>query len=65
MADRADDAQRWMISELFRAFGIDTPNRMHGAARRILKLDYLTDLRSLTRRDADELISELRRAATP
>jgi len=31
-------------------------------AARILKLDYLPDLRELTRADAAELIAELRRA---
>jgi FMN-dependent NADH-azoreductase len=63
MSDLATDDQRWYISELFGHFGITDPRQIRADAARILKLDDgLTDLRNLTRTDADELISELLRA---
>ena len=58
----ADDDQRWAIAELFAHFGIKDPAQIRADAARILKLDYLPDLRELTAADADELITELRRA---
>ncbi len=61
MPDLATDDQRWAIFELFGQFGIKG-EQMRADAARILKLDYLTDLRELTRDQADELIGELRRA---
>lgn len=62
MPDLATDDQRWAIFALFGHFGIKEVEDPRAAAARILKLDYLTDLRELTQTDADELISELRRA---
>lgn len=54
--------QRWDISDLFTEFGIIEMEQVRADAARILKLDYLPDLRELTQEDADELIGELRRA---
>jgi hypothetical protein len=54
--------QRWLICELFEHFGIKELDQVRADAARILKLDYLADLRELTKADADDLISELRRA---
>jgi len=62
MADLSTEAQRWQIIELFGHFGIKDLGQIRADAARILKLDYLPDLRELTRADADELIAELRRA---
>jgi len=62
MADLATDAQRWTIFELFGHFGITETEQIRADAQRILKLDYLPDLREMTRADADDLIAELRRA---
>jgi hypothetical protein len=61
---RATDAQRWEISELFAGFGVTNMEQVRADARRILKLDYLLDLRELTAEDAAELIGELRRAVS-
>ena len=58
----ASGDQRWTIAELFAHFGIKDPAQIRADAARILKLDYLPDLRELTAADADELIAELRRA---
>ena len=62
MPELATDNQRWVIFTLFEHFGVKEVEQMRANAARILKLDYLTDLRELTQTDADELISELRRA---
>lgn len=62
MSDLATDDQRWLISELFEHFGVKDMEQVRVDAMRILKLEYLPDLRELTRTDADELIGELRRA---
>jgi hypothetical protein len=62
--DRATDAQRWEISELFAGFGVTNMEQVRADARRILKLDHLLDLRELTAKDAAELIGELRRAVS-
>jgi hypothetical protein len=62
MPDLATDDQRWQIFNLFGHFGIYEPEQVRADSARILKLDYLPDLRELTRADADELIAELRRA---
>jgi hypothetical protein len=63
MPDLATDDQRWAIFGLFSHFGIREVSQMCADAARILKLeDGLTDLRELTRADADELLDELRRA---
>lgn len=62
MADLSTDAQRWEIVGLFGHFGIKDIAQIKADAARILKLDYLPDLRELTSADADELIGELRRA---
>ena len=56
------DQQRWDIIDLFGHFGIRDLGQVRADAARILKLDYLPDLRELTRADAAELIGELRRA---
>jgi hypothetical protein len=56
------DSQRYAIWRLFEEFGTKDVGQMRADAARILKLDHLTDLRELTRPDADELIGELRRA---
>lgn len=58
----ATDDQRWKIFELFGHFGIREMEQIRAAARSILKLEYLADLRSLSRADADGLIAELNRA---
>jgi hypothetical protein len=58
----ATDNQRWAIFTLFEHFGVKEVGQMRTDAARILKLDYLPDLRELTQVQADELISELRRA---
>jgi hypothetical protein len=58
------DDQRWEISELFAGFGVTNMEQVRADARRILKLDYLPDLRELTAKDAAELIGELRRAVS-
>jgi hypothetical protein len=59
----ATNDQRWTIYDLFCQFGIKDVSQMRADAARILKLDDgLTDMRNLTRADADELIGELRRA---
>lgn len=60
--ERATDEQRWKIADLFAHFGIKDMDQVRAAAVRILKLEYLADLRELTTPDADELISELERA---
>jgi hypothetical protein len=61
--DLSDEDQRWAIFELFAHFGITNMDQLRADASRILKLDSpLTDLRELSREDADELIAELRRA---
>ena len=62
MPDLAADDQRFTIFQLFGHFGIKDIWQMSANAARILKLDYLADLRDLTSADADELIGELRRA---
>jgi hypothetical protein len=62
MPDLADDDQRWAIFRLFESFGIKDTEQMRADAARILKLDYLPDLRELSRKDADDLVAELRRA---
>ena len=62
MPDLATDNQRWAIYTLFGHFGVKEVEQMRASAAQILKLEYLTDLRELTQQDADELISELRRA---
>ena len=62
MADLSTDDQRWTIYDLFTHFGIKDTAQMRVDAARILKLDYLPDMRELTSADADELIGELRRA---
>lgn len=62
MPDLATDQQRWDIFELFGHFGIREMAQIRADAARILKLEYLADLRSLTREDAEDLIAELRRA---
>jgi hypothetical protein len=62
--DRATDSQRWEISELFAGFGVTNMEQVRADARRILKLDYLLDLRELTAEEAAELIGELRRAVS-
>ena len=58
----ASDRQRWQIVELFARFGIKDLDQMRADAARILKLDYLPDLRELSEAAAAELIGELRRA---
>jgi hypothetical protein len=61
--DLATDDQRWTIHTLFAHFGISDMHQVRADAARILKLETgLTDLRELTRADADDLIRELRRA---
>ena len=62
MPDLATDDQRWTIFELFGRVGVKEVEQIRADAVRILRLDYLADLRELTRDQADELISELRRA---
>jgi hypothetical protein len=62
MPDLATEDQRWEIFNLFQHFGIKEVGQMSADAARILKLDYLADLRELTAANADELIAELRRA---
>jgi hypothetical protein len=62
MPDLATDDQRFTIFQLFEHFGIKDMWQMSTNAARILKIDYLADLRDLTSADADELIGELRRA---
>ena len=62
MPELATDNQRWAIMTLFEHFGVKELDQIRADAARILKLDSLTDLRELTKVDADELISELRRA---
>ena len=62
MADLSTVPQRDQIVDLFGHFGINDLGQIRADAARILKLDYLPDLRELTRADADELIAELRRA---
>ena len=62
MADLSTVPQRDLIVDLFGHFGIKDLGQIRADAARILKLDYLPDLRELTRADADELIAELRRA---
>ena len=61
MPDLATDDQRWTIANLFGQFGYNDMEQMRADAMRILKLEYLPDLRELTAADADELIGELRR----
>jgi hypothetical protein len=60
--DLATSDQRWQIAELFAHFGIREMEQIRLDAARILKIDYLGDLRELSQDDAAELISELRRA---
>lgn len=62
MPDLCTDEQRWRIVSLFEHFGIKDLDQIKADAARILKLDYLPDLRVLTAADADELITELVRA---
>lgn len=62
MADLATDEQRWELFHLFEHFGIKDIAQIRVTAAQILKLDYLPDLREMTHEDANELISELRRA---
>lgn len=62
MPDLASDGQRWTVFDLFSQLGYRDVEQMRADARRILKLDYLADLRDLNSIDADYLISELRRA---
>ena len=62
MPELSTDNQRWAILTLFEHFGVKELDQIRADAARILKLDSLTDLRELTQADADELISELRRA---
>ncbi len=62
MPDLATDEQRWTVFDLFKRFGVREVAQVRADAARILKLDYLADLRDLTRDQADELIAELRRA---
>ena len=62
MADLSTNDQRWEIYHLFTHFGITNTAQMKADAARILKLEYLPDMRELTHEDADELIGELRRA---
>ncbi len=62
MADRATDDQRWTIFDLASQLGYNDMEQIRADARRILKLDYLPDLRELNKIDADYLISEFRRA---
>jgi hypothetical protein len=63
MPELATEDQRWQIHDLFAHFGILSMDQVRADASRILKLESpLTDLRELTREDADELIAELRRA---
>ena len=62
MPDLSTDDQRWEIVQLFDHFGIKNVEQVRADAARILRLDYLPDLRELTSKDADELIGELRRA---
>ena len=62
MSDLSTVPQRDLIVDLFGHFGIKDLGQIRADAARILKLDYLPDLRELTRADADELIAELRRA---
>ncbi len=62
MADRASDDQRWTIFDLATQLGYNDMEQIRADARRILKLDYLPDLRELGSIDADYLISEFRRA---
>ncbi len=62
MADRASDDQRWTIFDLAGQLGYNDMEQIRADARRILKLDYLPDLRELGAIDADYLISEFRRA---
>ena len=68
MAEMSTDEQRWEIFELYSHF---TPSsvmassvmaQLRADAARILRIDYLPDLRSLTHAQADELLAELRRA---
>lgn len=61
MADLSTNDQRWEIYHLFTHFGIKDTAQMRADAARILKLDYLPDMREMTSADADELIGELRR----
>ena len=63
MPDLATDDQRWIIAGLFAQFGITDMDQARADAARILRLDYLPDLRELSASDADDLITELRRAA--
>lgn len=60
MRELADDDQRWEIFELFGQFGVQEPEQIRADIMRILKLDYLADLRELTRAQADDLIGRLR-----
>ena len=62
MPDLASDDQRWTVYDLFSQLGCTDIEQVRADARRILKLDYLADLRDLTSIDADYLISELRRS---
>ena len=62
MPDLSTAEQRGVIFDLFSEFGYKDTIQMRADAARILKLDYLPDLRELNRTDADTLIAELRRA---
>jgi hypothetical protein len=58
--DLATDDQRWAIYDLFAHFGIKDMHQVRADAARILRLESgLTDLRNLTRADADELIGRV------
>ena len=62
MPDRATDAQRWQIADLFAKFGYTDMDQIRADAARILKREDLTDLRELTAEESDALIGELRAA---
>ncbi len=63
MPDLATDDQRFTIFNLFGSLNSSSDvEQIRTYAARILKLDYLPDLRELTKDQADKLIGELRRA---
>jgi hypothetical protein len=62
MPERATEDQRWQVADLFARFGITDMEQVRADAARILKTEHLPDLREMTAEDADELITELRRA---
>ncbi len=62
MSELTED-QRFTIFTLFGMLNSSSDvEQIRADAARILKLDYLADLRNLTSVQADELIGELRRA---